>query len=273
LPPRREVTLSPPLWLEVSRRVIAASLLCTGLGIATHSGVALGASPKIHVPVVICPTEFGASRPTNTAKIPRTAPVDLTLGQASVVADFTDTAQWQSVLGPRGWRCSASYGADGNGGITIYPTSESIGFSGVYLNNKPDLQAINADWSPACVDCILSQSCPFFARARALYSALKYPTPGTVCRRPRGEKVTLDGTSLAAFTDPPGAKGSATPSGGRYRAFGQIYWAGPLKLVNGHAGTNGSVVVSCTVASDLEKVCGESFAYFALHDDSKLKAK
>ena len=256
----------------MSRRVIVTSLFCTGLVVTTHGGVSGAAPPKSDVPVIVCPTEFGASRPTDVAKIPRTAVVRLSPHEASFVALYTDKAQLQSVLGPRGWRCVASYGADGNGGVTIFPKDESIGYSGVDPDKNRNLQAIDAEWSPACVDCILGQACPFFTRAKALYSASGYPDATANCRRPDGEILTSEGASLATFTDPPGVRGSATPSGGRYRALGLVYWAGTLKLTSGHVGTNGSAVVSCTVALALQYICSESFVHFERSDDFKLKA-
>jgi hypothetical protein len=252
------------------QRAIVSSLVLTGLVVATHGGVA-GASTEVRVPVIICPTEFGASRPTDAAKIPKTATVPLSRTLASSVAVYTDKAHLQSVLGPRGWRCSAAYGADGNGGVIIFPKGESISYTGIYLDNTQDLQAIDADWSPACVDCILGQTCPFFAHAKAMYSSLGYPNAKSTCREARGEMLTSSGSSLATFFDPPGAKGSATPSGGRYRALGFVYWAGTVKLKSGHLGTDGSAVVSCTVTTALRKICNESFLYFQRNDDFKLK--
>jgi hypothetical protein len=253
------------------QRVIVASLALAGLVMTTHGG-AVGASTNSKVPVIICPTEFGASRPTNPSNIPKTVSVPLSHILASSVAVYTDKAHLQSVLGPRGWRCSAAYGADGNGGVVIFPKTESITYTGVYLDNKRDLQAIDADWSPACVDCILAQACPFFARAKAMYSALGYPNATSTCREPRGEVHTSSGSSLATFSDPPDVRGLASPSGGRYRALGFVYWAGELKLKSGQQGTNGSAVVSCTVTPALRNICRESFLYFQRHDEDKLKA-
>jgi hypothetical protein len=251
--------------------VIIASLVLAGLVMATHGGAVSG-STESKVPVIICPTEFGASRPTNPSKIPKTASVPLSGTLAPSVAVYTDKAHLQSVLGPRGWRCSAAYGADGNGGVVIFPKTESITYTGVYLDNKRDLQAIDANWSPACVDCILAQACPFFARAKAMYSALGYPDAKATCREPREEVLTSSGSSWATFSDPPDIKGSATPSGGRYRALGFVYWAGELKLKSGQQGTNGSAVVSCTVTPALRNICRESFLYFQRNDDDKLKS-
>jgi len=255
---------------RVLQRAIVASLFLAGLVVATH-GEVVGASTEVRVPVIICPTVFGASPPTKAA-IPKTVTVPLPRTLASSVAVYTDTAHLQSVLGPRGWRCSAAYGADGNGGVTIFAKGESISYSGVNLDNTRDLQAIDADWSPACVDCILGQTCPFFARAKAMYSSLGYPNAKSTCRESRGEMLTSRGSALATFSDPPGTKGSATPSGGRYRALGFVYWAGTVKLKSGHLGTNGSAVVSCTVTLALRKICNESFLYFQRNDDFKLRA-
>lgn len=251
-------------------RAVLAMLVLSGLMTALHGGAATGVTNQSTVPLVVCPTKFGTPRSTDVAKIPRTVEVSLSLKRASSVAVYTDRAELQTVLGPRDWRCSAYYGADGNGGVTIFPKSESIKYSGVYLDNDRDLQAINADWSPACADCILNQTCPFFARAKALYSSLGYPDARTNCRRPSGEEVLKVGTSLATFVDPAGVRGSATPSGGRYRALGLVYWAGTVKLTSGQVGANGSAVVSCTVTPALRSICQESFWHFERDDDPKL---
>lgn len=31
-----------------------------------------------------------------------------------------------ALVGPKGWHCSAMYGADGSGGIIVYPAGETV---------------------------------------------------------------------------------------------------------------------------------------------------
>jgi hypothetical protein len=250
--------------------MIAVVVLIIGGVIVGHGDAQANAVTMSTVPEITCPTEFGATTSTNAAKIPHFARVDLSPALAVSLAVYTDLARYQSVLGPRGWRCKAFYGADGNGGVTIYPTSASIGFSGVFLVNNKNLQAINVDWNPACVECILNQACPFFFSAKSLYSRFGYPDGDSNCELPKGEVLLRTSNSLDYFSDPPGIKGTATPSGGRLRALGIVYWGGPLKLKHNYTGTNGSVTVSCTLSLHLKKICQESFSYFEGHDDFKL---
>jgi hypothetical protein len=97
-----------------------------------------------------------------------------------------------------------------------------------------------------------------------------FPQSATVCRLAGGEKRLSTRGRVATFEDPPGVKGHATPSGGTILALGLVYWAGPLKLKNAHLGTNGSVIVSCTVIAADSRICQESFSFFEKNDVFKL---
>ena len=78
------------------------------------------------VPVVVCQTAFGITPPP----APKTQPTSLTLtvpgGTAAELAIYTDDQGRMRLLAPRSWSCSAMYGADGSGGITVYPTGQSV---------------------------------------------------------------------------------------------------------------------------------------------------
>ncbi len=252
------------------RSILAVALVLAGVLASSSSRSVAATSTTSVVPVVACPTEFGAAVSTDRAKIPDVATVDLSSMAARSVAVYTDWAQQQTVLGPRGWHCHALYGADGNGGITVYAPRESLHYDGVYLANSMSLQAISVDWSLACVECILSQACPFFSRGGALYDELGAMGGAAVCERPKGEVVVKAGSTLVSFLDPSGVTGSADPSGGRLAALGIVYWGGPPKAKGGHTGTHGSVIVTCTLPLRESRICNESFSYFERHDDGKL---
>jgi hypothetical protein len=227
------------------------------------------ASVTSTVPVVVCPTESGAG-PVSLSKTAATARVHLTAQVAKTVSIYTDQESFQSVLGPRGWRCLASYGADGNGGVTIYARGETASFFSDFPKDPGKLRAINVDWSPACVLCILGQACPFFAAAKAAVTTMGYAKNEVSCTRPRGELLVESGRSLAYFSDPPGVKGTGDPSGGDVRARGLALWEGLFKKGR-RTLTNGSAVVTCTLPSTDAQLCQESFLWFERHDASKLK--
>jgi hypothetical protein len=258
------------LWHRLSGSPLKILVVILTIGITAVGGFQYlaSASTVAKVPVVVCPTQFGTSVPTEVAKIPHFEPVTLPPQRAVSVALYTDLAQLQTVLGPRGWECKASYGADGNGGVTIYPEKASIRFKGISLVNDRNLQAVHVEWNAACVGCILDQTCPYFSGARAMFVQFGYSNPDAICVRPRGEVLQRTSANLDFFLDPPGVKGSATPSGGPFPALGMVYWGGPVKLMNGRSGTNGSAIETCTI--EQSGTCQESFAYFESHDIPKL---
>lgn len=245
-----------------------ALLLSTLVTLVSFEGSAF-ATITSTVPVVVCPTQSGASLggPTKTASTQR---VGLSAQIAKTVAIYTDQHSLQSVLGPRGWRCIASYGADGSGGVTIYPQGETVHYFADFSKEPKTFQAINVDWTPACVLCILGQACPFFAAAKAAVTTLGYSQNEVTCARPKGEALVKSNLSLAYFSDPPGVTGTGEPSGGELRALGLVTWEGLTKK-SGRTITNGSAVVTCTIPRSGAQLCQESFTWFVQHDASRLK--
>src|SRR5262249_59305951 len=93
------------------------------------------------VPVVVCRTTFGITPPP----APKTQPTSLTLtvpgGTGAELAIYTDDQGRMRLLAPRSWSCSAMYGADGSGGITVYPTGQSVP-SGWEILGTATIQAV-----------------------------------------------------------------------------------------------------------------------------------
>jgi hypothetical protein len=220
------------------------------------------------VRVVVCPTKSGAS-PGAPSKNASTLEVVLPADIVGKVSIYTDQYGLQSVLGPRGWRCIASYGADGNGGVTIYQKGETVHFFSDVAKGSKTLRAINSDWSPACVACILGQSCPFFAAAKASVASFGYTSSEVSCRRPKGELILGSGHAIVYFSDPPGVVGTGEPSGGKLRALGLAVWEGLVKK-GGRTITNGSAIVTCTLPASDAQLCHASFSWFERHDAHKL---
>jgi len=159
------------------------------------------------------------------------------------LAVYGDNQGTMKILGPVGWICSASYGADGGGGIDIYPSGEPV----------PDLQssasasdeAIVASETSACVGCREGQACPLFATAAADYQS----DYGMSCpkSRPAAESVTQLSSGVVAFLDPPNVQGDAFPSGGPYPANGVMtYYSG---------NENGSWLDTCTLPYSQQALC------------------
>ena len=75
------------------------------------------------LPMVVCPTTYGVS-PTSTVVLPSTISESVSRDLIAQLAVYTDQQGSMKLLGPTGWSCAANYGADGSGGVQIYPSGE-----------------------------------------------------------------------------------------------------------------------------------------------------
>jgi hypothetical protein len=140
-----------------------------------------------------------------------------------------------TVTGPRGWRCSALYGADGTGGVRVYPPGAgSRGNEGIVAGE-----------TSACYGCTIGQACALFPAALRAYRS-QYPG-GCPVRRPRGETAIRLGPTVVAFEDPAGVKGEGALSGGPYPANGVMTYV--------PGGDSGSYVETCTLPESFHSIC------------------
>lgn len=151
-------------------------------------------------------------------------------------------------MAPRGWSCRAVYGADGSGGIVVFPTGETVpaGWgAGWRLSPDSRVEAVVGDQTSACAGCSSAQACPLFpAAAEDFSNQFGRPCPST---RPPAETVDRLGAGVTAFEDPPGIAGDGLPSGGRYPANGVMtYYRG---------NPNGSWRATCTLPPDQKDQC------------------
>ncbi len=75
----------------------------------------------VALPVVECPTLYGIANPPSDAVKPITEPSNV----PSSLANYTDKSHYMSVVGPRGWQCSALDAADGTQGL-FYCTVRNV---------------------------------------------------------------------------------------------------------------------------------------------------
>jgi hypothetical protein len=147
-----------------------------------------------------------------------------------------------SVLGPRGWSCEGTFGADGGGGVTIFPQG----------SNSSSPEAIAASQTSACVGCAIDQACPLFTVAWR--ADVRMFHQGCSSYKPSFEIVRSIGTGIVHFEDPPGIKGDGVPSGGRYRAIGVMTYYPDSP--------NGSWLETCTLRSSDRAICLTSVRQF-----------
>jgi hypothetical protein len=193
---------------------------------------------RYRISVRICPSGYGVT--IRAAHLPLVRGVVIPSWLASQVSVYTDPTDRIEVLAPIGWRCSAGYGADGSGGISVWPAGDMTG---------AHAEGVQVYAQPACVQCQLSLACPYFADARHIYQQAYRGIGGCGARPPVGEIVMPVNRRVVQLVDPPGIKGAASPSGGTYAAYGIAEFSHTGHLVDG------SYVASCTLPGGNENLC------------------
>jgi hypothetical protein len=204
------------------------------------------------VPVRVCQTSYPVSPWGRGRKIPKTLAIAEPAWIASELAVYTDSYSFNRVLGPRGWSCSAAYGEDGGGGMTIAPPGSNpnhVGTEGISLGS-----------APACLYCQLVLACPYFESARQVFYRM-YPnrSDATDCREVRGENVTPLQPSFRRVDDPSRVKGLAGPSGGPYWSLGIAHWQG---FTNKLVPPQGSYIMKCALPSWEHSLCYASLQWY-----------
>jgi hypothetical protein len=197
------------------------------------------------LPVVACPTTHGITPAPAPRSLPSTLGVSVPEDLASRLSVYADEDGVMDVVSPAGWDCSASFGADGSGGLAIFPAGEVSPSSS--LPPGSTAEAIVASQNGGCQGCAAYQACPFFAAA--------VPNSPTQCKEtpPAGESVTKLAPNVVGFEDPPGLAGDADPSGGAYPANSVMTYT------NGAAGSSGdqwsSWFETCMLSSSQRALC------------------
>ena len=213
---------------EQHRRLIAVALLAgawsvflAGCTPAVPAGSPSAGPVTTNLPVVRCHTFSGVALPAPAVSLPHWRPVAVPQAMTARLSVYTDNQGRMELVGPRGWNCAAFYGADGSGGVVVYPHGQRLPPSwtaGWPLARTSAAAAVTGLESSACYTCTLAQACRLFrVAATTLHSYLgRQACPA----RPAAEKVTAISPGIAGFEDPPGTTGDGVPSGGRYPANG-----------------------------------------------------
>ncbi len=221
---------------------------------ATQSSVAAAASSPgaastvlADLPVVSCPTTFGITPPPTPVALPSSEQVTVPAATASELAVYADDQDTMQIVGPKSWDCTASYGADGSGGVVVYPPGLTVPTNwgaGWKLTVGSTVTAIAGTETSACYTCGLAQACALFTSAASSYNSYL----GHACTaRPGSEIVAPIGSGLVSFQDPPGVSGDGLPSGGQYPANGVMTYYP-------NAG-DGSWLETCTLPASEKAEC------------------
>jgi hypothetical protein len=208
---------------------------------------ALGDWGSNDVPIKTCASSYGLSFKNHHA--PKTLRENPATSQASELTFYTDAKHTLTpILGPAGWKCSASEGADGTSEISIYPPG--VRNPGGIANGTEETMGIEETMIPACRSCIANLECPVFLNAESQLGYNGQYCPGFM---PSSESVRfLEGDAkssygVAILSDPPGSPGSVTLSGGDYPAVGALLYS------SGQQASGGSI--GCVLPGSYGKLC------------------
>ena len=149
------------------------------------------------------------------------------------------------LLAPTGWSCAANYGADGSGGVQVFPSGESD------PNGEP-FQASSAEGvvgtqSGGCQGCAVSQASPLIPAAASACESEFGGSAQSCQSQPADESTVQIESGVVGFLDPPGVAGDGNPSGGQYPANGVMTF---------HSGQfSDSYLDTCTLPSSEHDLC------------------
>jgi len=214
---------------------------------SSTTSTAVNDADATSIPVVSCPTSLAVTTPT--VQLPSSAIVDVSPTLAGRVVVYSDSRAILMLLAPKGWRCNATFGADGSGDMTIVPAGETLP-TGALAPHSTD-QAITAGETGGSPVQAALQACSLFsAAAQATESFLE-----KACSPPpASEKLSQISTSAVAFEDPEGTAGTGSPSGGENPANGVITYSADQ--------SPGSYFSTCTLPQDEHDTCTASLNYF-----------
>ena len=195
--------------------------------------------------LVTCPTTYGYTPSTSPPALPTSMVVSVPADLTNQLAVYSDSEGLMKLVAPTGWLCSANHGADGSGGVEVYPTGETVP-SGA-LTAGSTTEAVIGSETSACVGCGESQACPLFATAATDYES-NYQQ--TCPPRPSSESVVALNADVVSFTDPAGVSGDGNPSGGAYPANGVMTYY-PYDTGN----DDGSYLDTCTLPAAEQSIC------------------
>ena len=169
------------------------------------------------LPMVTCPTTYGLS-PASTPVLPSTTSESVPGDLVGELAVYTDLQGEMKLLGPIGWACSATIGADGSERIDVHPPGQTGSTSEPFHNSS--VEAIMGNRTGGCEGCAVTQASPLF-RAAASQCESQFAGDAQECHaQPTGESTESIEPGVVGFLDPPGVTGDGNPSGGQYPANG-----------------------------------------------------
>lgn len=204
---------------------------------ATSTTTTTPAARTVTLPVMKCPTTYAVAQ-TPTATVPGTIVVSLPADLTYPIGAYTDQdAQAIPILGPSGFDCSMTVGADGSAAMSFHEP-----------NGHQPWASLGAQSSGGCVGCGLDAACAIFPAAAALLAKDQMGPCTTTLSA--GETLTpVSGRSDATlFTYPEGV--------GDVQVYGAMIFRPTTR------GEPGPQEASMTCSLGNEEACSEMIGYF-----------
>jgi len=139
-----------------------------------------------------------------TVPLPVSMTVDVPDTLEAKLAVYSDTDEIMMLLAPKGWTCTASYGADGSGGVDVSPRGAHVPTR--KLGPHSLVQAIGGFETGGSPVQAAFSACPYFPAAAI---AARSDLPEQACStRSNSQIVEQISASVVAFEDPPGVDGA-----------------------------------------------------------------
>jgi len=221
------------------RVIVLAAIATAGATAGMPAAASAKAATGVTVPVVRCPTSFGAA-PGRISGRRRLALRDVPPSTAGLVA-YTNSRGY--LIGPPHLRCAGAVAADGNATIQAWPAGQA----------RPAPHGAGAGLAlsviPACVGCKALATCHYFPTFRRY---LRQTALNCRLEPPPGERLRYLTKRLVAFVDPPFVRGAGWPSGAGRQSTGLVgIEPGPNRVV---------FTSSCTLPAAQHAVCVDSAA-------------
>jgi hypothetical protein len=183
-----------------------------------------------------CPTDLAVGQ--SSVHVAHRLTVPLPGGSSDEVAVYASSVG-SVLVGPRGWKCRATMGADGSQQIGLAPPGSE---RAAWFAREGD-PAVLRTIVPACAGCIASMICAFFPEEEVVQAYAQYEECPPL---PSGEDVSYVSGATAVFVDPPNVKGTGLGSGGSLSSLGAVAYLGKEQ---------GARQISCTLPPELADLC------------------
>jgi hypothetical protein len=227
---------------------------CTSHAASTRGATTRGSTPTSQLrienvistlPVVPCNTTFGVEQ--TEPWFPRRLAVSVPSAQQRGLSFYSNG--FITLLGPRGWACSALVAGDGGQALGVYPPGNP---DPTMELPRPGSELVLAETDYTGHGPGEQLACGLFRSSEA-HASMQNAGMLSECAPPPDREADSRLTNdIVQFDDPPGVRGSSAGSGGRLPGRGVLIY--PQSPSTSPSGVN-VAKLSCTLGSPMANLC------------------